>query len=824
MTAATTDLERLFNAGVAAYKEGDYAEAIASLSKLSNASSRPYRIKAGMGLVRTYMAQKDWPKAKVLCQQLATSSKPSVQQWSQTMLAKIESRRNAAASSLELKPDISPVDISPVEPLAKPAPSLSGFQPLAPDARPLKQKAGRSSRAGRVSEPEPSKADYSPSSGTQDKAFDEDLSPQDSISQDDYLNDESGASTLDATLENSDEAVRSVASSSSQKYASQKHSIATAATDHSVIQEHGWINAGRLTQGRALGKMKRSQLWLAQLSGVIALYFLLRYFLLSSIALINAPLIFLDGLLPFWVRWLPVNPPLLSRYLFAALVTLLIASPWLWDLWLRFTAARQPFSNQKLRTASPEAATLIGKYCRKRGWPLPTLWKLPTDVPLIFSYGWLPRNARLVVSEGLLTQLEADEIATLVAYELSHWKTGYWLLLSLQGFILQLFHQLYWKLALWGNRQPQYFSVPLGVFSTLSYCVFWLVRIPGLWVSRIRTYYGDRAATEITGNPNGLTRALAKLSFGLAASVERQGYTPAMLESTALLLPVVPDLARYSLYGQLPLSQFFSWDSCHPLRAWMSVGDAHPPLGDRIRLMMAYSQHWKLPPEIQLPPSSRRRKGLTAQDWRLLVSQATPFVGLAIGLAVGILLWLIGAIADQVEFAALDWMDKDSGLFKCCLLLGLGVGTILRLNRFFPDVSMGMPLTQDLAPWLSDPELLPVNSLATKLSGTVIGRPGLANWLGQDLLLQTSMGLHKLHYFSVLGPLGNVFSLGQKMTTAIGQTVQVLGWFRRGTQPWFDIDSVRLSNGVLLKAAHPIFSLLIASISSLYGLWLLIQG
>ena len=76
----------------------------------------------------------------------------------------------------------------------------------------------------------------------------------------------------------------------------------------------------------------------------------------------------------------------------------------------------------KLQAVSPEAATLVGKRCQQKRWPFPTLWKLPTEIPLIFSYGWLPRNARLVVSEGLLSQLAADEVATLVSYEMAHWK------------------------------------------------------------------------------------------------------------------------------------------------------------------------------------------------------------------------------------------------------------------------------------------------------------------------------------------------------------------------------------------------------------------
>lgn len=754
MTTAT-DWDGLFKAGIAAYQQGDYVRAIASLTQLSRANSSTYRTKANMGLVRVFMAQKDWTKAKSLCQEIGQSSNLSVQQWVHKTLTKIE--QHIAQSTVK------PKSLSP-----------SGFQPLSTDVAGLGLTNGLKPPSDRplvnpepVSQAEPRVTDVSP----------------------------------------------------------EVTAVAADVSDESQTEDRlEWTYAGRLPKGRSLGAIKPSQRRAAQIGGAIAFFLLLRFMLLSAIALINSYLYWLDSLLPFWVRQISLNPRDLTWKLLATLIVLALASPWLWDLWLRWMANRQAFSNQKLRTYSPEAATLLGRHCHQRGWSFPTLWKLPTAIPLIFSYGWRPRNARLVVSEGLLNQLEADEIATLVAYELAHWTHGYWPLLSLQGIVLQLFHQIYWRLALWGNSQPKYFQWPMGVLATLSYGAFWLLRIPGLWVSRVRTYYGDRTAAAATGNPNSLARALAKLSFGMAASIEQQSQTPALIENAALLLPVSPDLARYRLYSRLPLGQLFTWDSLNPLRTWMSVSDAHPPLGDRLQRIMAYAQHWHLETEIQLPAPSHHRKGLSPQNWQLLMRQATPFVGLAAGVGLGVILWIVGAVAQQLEFAMLDWMYKDEGLFQCCWLLGLAIGTILRINRFFPDLSFEIPQTQTMSHWVIDPDLLPVSSLATKLSGTVIGRPGLANWLGQDLLLKTPLGLHKLHFFSILGPLGNVIRFGEQPTIALGKSVQVLGWFRRGNQPWIDIDKIRLSNGLLLPSAHPMFSLLIAILVCSLGLWQLIQS
>ena len=132
-----------------------------------------------------------------------------------------------------------------------------------------------------------------------------------------------------------------------------------------------------------------------------------------------------------------------------------------------------------------------------------------------------------------------------------------------------------------------------------------------------------------------------------------------------------------------------------------------------------------------------------------------------------------------------------------------------------------MPRSQQLPDWLATADLLPTDSLPTKLSGRLQGRPGIANWLGQDLLLKTPLGTMKLHFSSVLGPLGTRLSRAPAVTTLIGESVQVLGWFRRGNHPWIDIDKIRLSNGTFVSAAHPLFSLLIAGGVIGWGIWLL---
>ena len=256
----------------------------------------------------------------------------------------------------------------------------------------------------------------------------------------------------------------------------------------------------------------------------------------------------------------------------------------------------------------------------------------------------------------------------------------------------------------------------------------------------------------------------------------------------------------------------------------MSLSASHPPLGDRLRLIQAYAKHWRLPLEIQLSTSTKRSQALSRDDWQRLLSQGSPYLGALLGLSLGIALQAIGALGYWRGWPAFDWMYKDAGLFQCCVLLGTGVGTLVRINRFFPELSFTMKQTQRLTAERCNPDLLPVDSVPAKLQGKLVGRPGIANWLGQDLMLQTHQGLIRLHFFSAIGPLGNALRRGLKPFDFLGQAVCVLGWYRQGHHAWLDVDRIRLPNGRVIEAGHPLLSFLMASTATLLGLWLLIRS
>jgi Zn-dependent protease with chaperone function len=533
---------------------------------------------------------------------------------------------------------------------------------------------------------------------------------------------------------------------------------------------------------------------------------------------INGYLRFLDRLLPIWVPTVPAFYRDHTWTLLAGLGALALASPWLWDALLRLSAGLQPLSTRQLTTHSDEAVQGLRRRCLQHNWPFPRLGLLPTSAPLIFSYGWLPRYARLVVSQGLLEQLAADEIAALYAYETSHWRHWDWPLFSLQGLLLQGLHQGYWRLAGWGNRQPLLVKFAAGVLANLSYGLFWLLQKGGVWAARVRVYYCDRTAVEITGNPNGLGRALDKLALGLSQAVDQQGYTPPLIESLDLLLPV--GLADAPGTATPPGVNRFAWDALNPLRGWLSINQGHPPLGDRLQLLGRYARYWRLAPELDFEALFKQygtpTPRLSRTDWRELLLTGAPWFGAAAGGAIALLLWGVGAIARAANYPPLDWLYQDSSLLKSGLLLGLGTGLVLRFNRLFPDLPTTLPATAEQLPdWLSQPDLSPLASLPTQLSGELLTRPGIANWLSQEFWLRTPYGLIKLQ----AGP--EILSQPASDHTS---SVQVRGWFRRGHRAWIDLDRLRRTGQPDLKGRLPLWTVGLLALFWGNGLWILFRG
>ena len=843
----------VLQSGLAALKAKQYAAAIAHLESLSGVeTSSANRYKAQMGLVRAYASKGEAARAIALCRQLSQSNRRQVRAWATQTLNELTQKFPQASpeKSVEPAPDFVPesspdpqssvssaadiasqpalrsenaAQISPTQdltgftPLSEEShqnsrenastPDLSGFTPLDSTPTPISPKAPRTS-------PNPSgfvtwreSAEYQQTSDVESEETLADLPSTDKPSP---------------------------VSASNPTELTQLES-ASETDDHSVDtppEQIQWRNAGRLDRLRSLGRVKQWRFRLALGGTAIALFWLVRFLVHGTMESINRLLV--------WIRW-PINfQPIQFLYkdpsgtVIVFLVALVILSPWIFDLLLKLFYGLQPFSTRSLTHYSPEAVRILRRVCQQRGWFLPQLKLLPIQAPLCFTYGCLPRYARIVVSQGLLDQLAEDEIATLYAYELGHLGRRWdWLLMSGLGLLLQLLHLVYWQAAAWGDRQTRPLLRNLAVGSSaVSYGVYWLIRKVGLWLSRLRTYYSDRTAVELTGNPNGLTRALLKIAMGYTQSIQQQGYTHPLIESIDLLTPLGFQTSLHLGGAIAQPEKALAWDLQNPYRHWLTLNNAHPLTGDRIHLLNLYARYWKLDTELDLGsnPSSRskiRFKSLPefSNYWRPLLLQGSPFFGLPAGWAIAMLFWGLGIFATWMNWWRLDWLYQDSSIVQGSLVLGLGIGVMLRINPFFPDLKPATWQTYpNLEKLLANPQAMPTDGLGIKTQGKLLGRSGIANWLGQDLILQTRSGLIKLHFLSQFGPIGNLLTKQSRPVDLVGHTLQVIGWFRRGATGWIDVDQFQAPGNKVIHSNHPVWSTLLSLMACLWGLYIIYTG
>ena len=261
-----------------------------------------------------------------------------------------------------------------------------------------------------------------------------------------------------------------------------------------------WRQAGRAGKWQAMKKAKLGRLRWVQAGTAIALFWVIRAFLQFWLLKTNELLYNLPYIWPIQAFYSPQNWTLYSLILS---IVLLGGSPWLMDSILRTYYGLDSFNVKALADRSPEATRLVRRFCFERSLPELTLGILPIDAPMAITYGGIPRFARIVVSRGLLEQLEEDEIAAIYAGELAHiinWDFG---LMSLALILVQIPYLIYWQAAEVGSKwiqvrtwQGRLMTVGATIFSAVAYSFYWLLRWPALWLSRLRTYYSDRVAAS----------------------------------------------------------------------------------------------------------------------------------------------------------------------------------------------------------------------------------------------------------------------------------------------------------------------------------------
>ena len=190
-------------------------------------------------------------------------------------------------------------------------------------------------------------------------------------------------------------------------------------------------------------------------------------------------------------------------------------SPFLMDLTQRWLYNTRWVTLAEVERQSPEAAKVIQRVCQQKKLKTPQLGIIDDQNPTAFTYGALPNSARLVVSQGLFTYLDDEEIATVYAHELGHIVHWDFAVMTLASTLVQITYLIYNFARRFGRGGNDKLKDAAGTAALVAYLFYIIGTYLVLYLSRTREYFADHFAAETTGNPNALSRALVKIAYGI---------------------------------------------------------------------------------------------------------------------------------------------------------------------------------------------------------------------------------------------------------------------------------------------------------------------
>lgn len=206
------------------------------------------------------------------------------------------------------------------------------------------------------------------------------------------------------------------------------------------------------------------------------------------------------------------------------------------------------------------------------GVPKPALYVIPDTAPNAFATGRDPKHATICATTGLLQKLDRTELEGVVAHEMTHvvnYDTRLMSIVSVMVGLVALLADWFFRMSFWGEKKRDdnegnvdaIFMLLGIVFAVLSPIVATLIQLA---ISRRREFMADAGSVELTRQPQGLIKALEKIS------ADREPLEVAN-KATAHLYIVNPFKGK--------MGGGVGW--------FASLFNTHPPMAQRIKALQA---------------------------------------------------------------------------------------------------------------------------------------------------------------------------------------------------------------------------------------------
>ncbi len=219
---------------------------------------------------------------------------------------------------------------------------------------------------------------------------------------------------------------------------------------------------------------------------------------------------------------------------------------------------------------APQLYRLVENLCITAGLPLPKIYIIDEKAPNAFATGRDKNHAVIAVTCGLLEKLEKVELEGVIAHELSHIGNRDMLLQTIIVVLagtIALLSNLFLRMSFWRGfrmrrgRQEGYLNLILFFLAILAAILAPIAAtLIRLAISRKREFLADACGAMLTRYPEGLARALEKIS---------NDQTPLSVASNAT--------AHLYIANPFKGKQAIDW--------FTKLFSTHPPVEERIKAL-----------------------------------------------------------------------------------------------------------------------------------------------------------------------------------------------------------------------------------------------
>ncbi|MHA1199072.1 MAG: M48 family metalloprotease [Candidatus Heimdallarchaeaceae archaeon] len=495
-----------------------------------------------------------------------------------------------------------------------------------------------------------------------------------------------------------------------------------------------------------------------------------------------------------------------------------LISPWLLDLNFRWLYKMTWIDPMQL---PPHLAQLIADQSQLQNLSIKKIGMIHDQMPTALTYGRFKKNARIVISDGLLNLLSPEEQKGVVAHELGHIAHRDFAFMTVAAAVPMILYTFYifsrgflrvgFRSSGGDNKAAGYIAIAAVATMIVSYFFYMVSQFLVLFLSRVREYYADRFSGQETKNPKGLSTALVKIAYGMVQTqaayattmnnkeVDRRtrtrAYSRSSFTNTTRSLNIFDIKAAQGLVmaaqanakvGEVQpemVVKAAAWDLESPWAGFLEIQSTHPLAAKRLLALDDLAVEMNIPRAFPQLGEDQIKETLWDEFLvDIFLSYVAPILAFVLP-GTGVLFYLLDLYDIWSIGIAMNWIWIGVGA-------GLAVAGFLwmwRIRIRFPKLYEDLPLVPIMhaVTDVSDDgyaEASPFRGKPIRLKGTIIGRGTPGYYFSEDVVLQDPSGIITLDYDPLFGFMRWITALF-RVEKIIGSQVEIVGWYRRTPRP-----------------------------------------